>query len=100
MKNPVRAIESLISVKTDYCLGLPGSKQKITDDGILLLHPDHTDKLLRAEYASQSLTVGDDRLGFYKYADWLPVNHFLTGSSAPVTYKSEKLAKYLNLKNL
>ena len=100
MKNPLRAVETLASVRTDYCLGFPGSNQKITDDGILLLHPDHTDKLLRAEYACKNLSIGDERLGFYKYADWLPVNHFLSGSSAPITYKSENLAKFLNLKNL
>ncbi|MDZ4847293.1 MAG: cysteate synthase [Chitinophagales bacterium] len=100
MKNPVRAVEVLTSVKTDYCLGFPGSMQKITDDGTMLLHPDHTDKLLRAEYACETLTIGDERLGFYKYADWLPVNHFLSGSSAPITYKSERLAKFLKLKNL
>lgn len=100
MKNTVRAIETLTSVKTEYFLTLPGLPDKITDDGIMLLHPAHNDKLLRAEYAAKSLSVGDERLGFYKFSDWLPVNHFLTGSSAPITYKSEKLAQFLKLKNL
>ncbi len=100
MKNPLRALDTLTSVKTEYSLSIPGTNQRTKDDGILLLHPDHTDKLLRAEYAAKSLSIGDERLGFYKYADWLPVNHFLTGSNAPITYKSEKLANFLKLKNL
>ncbi len=100
MKNPVRISALVETVSTEYSLGLPGTRKKYDDDGLMLLHPEHPDKLLRAEYASKRLTVGDDRMGFYKYADWLPVNHFLHGSSAPVTYKSKGLADLLNLDNL
>lgn len=100
MKNPARISANVDTVKTEYSLSLPGFGKKFNDDGIMLLHPQHTDKLLRAEYASRQLTIGDDRLGFYKYADWLPVNHFLQGSSAPITYKSKGLAALLKLNNL
>ncbi|MFI3317849.1 MAG: cysteate synthase [Rikenellaceae bacterium] len=56
--------------------------------------------LIRAKYAKQQIEVGDDSLGLYKFADWLPISHTLEGSSAPVTYKSEKLAAHLGLENL
>ena len=42
----------------------------------------------------------ENGFGIYKFADWLPVVRMLEGSSAPVTYKSEGLAKELGLKNL
>jgi len=100
MKNPARIQTLVETVKTEYCLALPGSAKKINDDGFILMAQDHPNKLFRAEYAARHLTEGEERLGFYKYAVWLPVNHFLTGSSAPVTYKSEGLAKLLRLKNL
>jgi len=100
MKNPVRSTAILESTRTEYHLTLPGSNDKIRDDGLMLLDPGHPNELFRAEYAAKKLTVGSDNLGFYKFADWLPVNHFLSGSSAPVTYKSERFAKLLNLKNL
>ncbi|NLB25438.1 MAG: cysteate synthase, partial [Bacteroidales bacterium] len=38
--------------------------------------------------------------GLYIFSDWLPVNRMLKGSSAPVTYKSERLAKKIGLHNL
>ena len=38
--------------------------------------------------------------GLYKFADWMPVSRALKGSCAPVTYKSQCLAKKLGLKNL
>lgn len=100
MKNPVRIQALVDAVRTEYHLVAPGFADKVADDGFILLHPRHHDRLLRTEYSSAQLNVGDDRLGFYKYADWLPVNRFLSGSSAPVTYKSEKLGKLLNLKHL
>lgn len=56
--------------------------------------------LVRAIYKEKQLTVKDDALGIYKFADWLPIGRTLAGSSAPVTYKSERLAKELGLSNL
>ncbi|HXH18783.1 MAG TPA: cysteate synthase [Chitinophagales bacterium] len=100
MKNPVRLQAFAESFKTDYCLRLPGTNKIISDDGFILYDQDYPGALFRAEYAERHLRVGDDRFGIYKYACWLPVNHFLSGSSAPVTYKSEGLAKFLKLKHL
>ncbi len=100
MKNAVNTSVIVDNVRTDYHLKINGSTTRILDDGVILLHPEYPNKLFRAEYSEKVLNIGDDSLGFYKFADWLPVNHFLTGSSAPVTYKSEGLAKALGLENL
>lgn len=56
--------------------------------------------LVRAEYDEQQITFGDMEQGIYRFADWLPINRRLCGSSAPVTYRSRALASYLGLKNL
>jgi cysteate synthase len=74
---------------------------RIFEDTGWILDDPQTDKpgLIRALYAKKQIDVRDE-LGFYKYADWLPVSRFLNGSSAPVTYKSEGLAGYLGLENL
>lgn len=100
MKNPYRNVSIAEKVQTSYVLSVHGSDVIIPDDGFLLAHPDYPDRLLRAEYEEAVLHVGDDSLGFYKFADWLPVNHFLSGSSAPVTYLSRGLAKALGMHHL
>lgn len=56
--------------------------------------------LIRAIYEKKQLEVKDESLGIYKFSDWLPIHKTLEGSSAPATYKSEGLAKYLGLNNL
>ena len=83
---------SLMSVKTGKCFD---------DKGWTLDAPDETEPtLIRAIYEKRQLEVRDNSFGIYKFADWLPVGRMLKGSSAPVTYKSEGLAKTLGLKNL
>ena len=42
----------------------------------------------------------EENEGLYRFADWMPLKKLLKGASCPVTYKSEKLAKKLGLKNL
>jgi cysteate synthase len=59
----------------------------------------HKPALLRAIY-NQKQFQSLDLPGFYQYSCWLPINKVLTGSAAPVTYKSEHLSKQLGLKNL
>ncbi len=56
--------------------------------------------LVRARYEKKKLEVKPDHYGFYKFCDWLPVKRMLDGSSAPVTYKSKRLAEHLGLENL
>jgi cysteate synthase len=56
--------------------------------------------LIRAVYKKKQINVDNDNPGLYKFADWLPIEKMLEGSGAPVTYKSEGLAKELGLENL
>ncbi len=56
--------------------------------------------LVRAEYEIKQYNPRTDLDAFYKFADWLPIRRTLKGSSAPITYKSVKLAAELELNNL
>ena len=56
--------------------------------------------LVRAAYAKKQLTVYDDQQGLYEFRDWLPMKRMLKCDAAPVTYRSEGLAKALGLENL
>ncbi len=56
--------------------------------------------LIRAKYENGQYIPREDLDGFYRYANWLPVNRTLKGSGIPVTYKSVKLAAELGLENL
>ncbi len=88
-------------MKTNYLLQSIHSGQIFEDRGWMLDAPEETTpSLIRAVYETKQIFVKDDGYGLYKYADWLPVKRILEGSSAPVTYKSERLAKYLNLSEL
>ena len=71
------------------------------DKGWILDDPEgQRPSLVRAIYEQKQLHVGDDRLGLYKFADWMPIQRVLENPSCPITYKSEKLAKVLGLNNL
>ncbi len=61
---------------------------------------ESTPSLIRAIYDQRELQLLDSSLGVYRFANWLPINKILKGSSAPVTYKSEGLAGKLRLTNL
>ena len=87
--------------KTNYLLKSVKTGIIYEDHGWLLDAPgEDAPSLIRAIYENNQINVRDDSWGLYKFADWLPVNRVLNGSSAPVTYKSEKLAAELGLKNL
>jgi cysteate synthase len=86
---------------TDYYLKSYHTSQEFPDTGWLLDAPgETTPSLIRAIYAKKQLETRDDSFGIYKFADWLPIQRMLTGSCAPVTYKSEGLAAYLGLGEL
>ncbi len=88
MENLHYHLESLISGTTfedsDWLLEAPGEKPS----------------LLQSVYRKKQLDVKDESYGLYRFADWLPVRRMLKGSSAPVTYKSERLAKSLGMSRL
>jgi cysteate synthase len=86
---------------TRYFLQSVKSGQHFPDAGWTLDAPgESSPTLIRAIYENRQLTLRNDLPGLYKYADWLPIGRILEGSSAPVTYKSEKIASYLGLSNL
>ena len=71
------------------------------DNGWILDDPEgKTPSLVRALFEQKQLRVGDDSLGLYKFADWMPIHRVLENPSCPITYKSEKLAKKVGLNNL
>jgi cysteate synthase len=87
--------------KTKYTLLSAYSGRFYEDTGWMLEAPNE-DKpgLIRAIYDKKQLQVKDNAYGIYKFADWLPIHRILEGSSAPITYKSEGIAKEIGLKNL
>ena len=86
---------------TKYTLSCVATGREFEDQGWTLEDREcKTPSLVRALYDKKQLEVKSDEYGFYKYCDWLPVKRILSGSSAPVTYRSEALAKYLGLSNL
>ena len=92
---------SIKSEATSYKLQSLATGQIFNDSGWLLEAPNENQPaLIRAVYAQKQLKVKDTSFGLYRFADWLPVNRYLQGSSAPVTYKSDGLAHELGLKNL
>lgn len=87
-------------IPTEYELCSVRSGRHLTDEGWCLGDPDDGDTLIRAVYKKKTLDLRAPEFGLFRFADWLPVNRSIQGSSAPVTYKSEKLASKLGLKNL
>ena len=86
---------------TKYILQNVATGREFGDTGWMLEDPEaQVPALVRTIYDARQLEVKDEALGLYKFADWLPVRRMLAGSSAPVTYRSEALAKHLGLSNL
>lgn len=86
---------------TKYDLLSIASNNTFADSGWLLDAPGEKNSgLIRAIYDKKQLELKSEEYGIYKFADWLPVQKALSGSFAPLTYKSEGLAKKLGLQNL
>ena len=86
---------------TPYKLQSVKTGKIFEDKGWMLDAPDENEPtLIRAIYEKKQIEVKDNSWGLYKFADWLPIGRILEGSNAPLTYKSEGLAKELGLKNL
>ncbi len=86
---------------TKYTLQCIATGREFDDTGWILDDAEcKTPSLVRTKYATKQLNLKTDDYGFYKFCDWLPIKRILSGSSAPVTYKSEALAKHLGLSNL
>lgn len=86
---------------TKYTLQSCKTGRVFQDQGWSLSDPqDSSPSLIRAIYEKKKIDIKGSDAGFYKFADWLPIKKTLKGSCAPLTYKSEKLAKELGLSNL
>lgn len=86
---------------TKYNLINCADGRRFEDEGWTLADPLAAEpSLVRAEYENRQYNPRTDLDGFYRFADWLPIRRTLAGSCAPVTYKSEALAKELGLNNL
>ena len=86
---------------TDYRLMNVSTGRIFDDEGWTLADPQATSPaLVRAIYSSKQFNPRTELKGLYRYADWMPINHLLDGSSAPVTIQSKGLARELGLNNL
>ena len=86
---------------TKYTLKCVATGREFDDSGWILDDAEYkAPSLVRAQYEKKQIELKPDSYGLYKFCDWLPVKRMLKGSSAPVTYKSEALAKHLGLDNL
>ena len=86
---------------TKYNLVCCATGRRFEDEEWTLADPQCScPSLVRAEYEQKQYNPRTDLDGFYRFADWLPIKRTLAGSCAPVTYKSEGLAKDLGLENL
>lgn len=86
---------------TKYNLVCCATGRRFEDEEWTLADPQCScPSLVRAEYEKKQYNPRTDLDGFYRFADWLPIKRTLAGSCAPVTYKSEGLAKELGLENL
>jgi len=87
--------------KTNYKLMSLATGKTFEDAGWTLNAPNESQAaLVRAIYDKKQLDVKDDSHGLFKFSDWLPIHKTIDGSYAPITYKSEGLAKELGLTNL
>ena len=86
---------------TSYCLENCLTHRVFEDTGWMMADPlDNRPALVRAVYGKKQIEFKGSEYGLYKFSDWMPVSRALKGSCAPVTYKSQCLAKKLGLKNL
>ena len=86
---------------TKYTMTCVATGREFDDTGWILDDAEYkSPSLVRAKYSKNQLELKPESYGIYKFCDWLPAKRILNGSSAPVTYKSEDLAKHLGLENL
>lgn len=86
---------------TAYRLKNVATGRVFEDSGWVIDDPQaEKPSLVRTEYACKQFSPKGMEYGIYRFADWLPVQRMLAGSCAPITYKSEGLARALGLSDL
>ncbi len=85
---------------TKYTLRCVATGEVFEDCGWSLDYPTcRRPSLIRTQYAAKQLKLYDDN-SLYKFRDWLPMRRMLHCEASHATYKSERLAVALGLKNL
>ena len=88
-------------VDLHYNLRCLETGQILSDVDAPLGNPNATQPaFLRAEYDNKQFASGPLEDGIYRFERWMPVRRRLAGSSAPITYQSEGLARHLGLNRL
>jgi cysteate synthase len=82
-------------VTEKYVLRCPGCGFPVPDRYTLDC-PSGCHALLRTFYAQRQLDV-KDLPGIFRYIDWLPIEHSLGIDAGPISYRSEALARELDL---
>jgi cysteate synthase len=86
---------------TEYFLQSMATGAQFEDTGWLLDAPaEEKASLIRAIYKEKQLVQREEAFGLYKFASWLPIGRMLSGSTAPITFRSRGLASALGLTNL
>lgn len=86
---------------TSYKLQNISTGRIFDDTGWLLADPEASEPtLIRAIYQDKQFILDNNKDGFYKFSNWLPICKTLENSAPTVTYKSKGLAKVLGLSNL
>lgn len=86
---------------TSYKLSNCSTGRVFEDSGWLLTDPFYEKpSLIRSIYEVKQPNFKDEKSGFYRFADWLPICRELGGSSSPITYKANILGESLGLSNL
>ncbi|OJV18165.1 MAG: cysteate synthase [Bacteroidetes bacterium 41-46] len=86
---------------TSYKLSNCSTGRVFEDSGWLLTDPFYEKpSLIRSIYEVKQPNFKDEKSGFYRFADWLPICRELGGSSSPITYKANMLGESLGLSNL
>jgi cysteate synthase len=86
---------------TSYKLSNYATGRVFEDSGWLLTDPLYEKpSLIRSLYEVKQPNFKDEKSGFYRFSDWLPICRELEGSSSPITYKADTLGESLGLSNL
>jgi len=87
-------------MKTEYTIKCLKCGKSYTDGIMTLTDGCNEPASLRTVYTKKRISPGDRALGLYMYGDWLPLRRSIRGSSAPVSYRGEKLGEKIGVKNL
>jgi len=90
-----------VAVDLHYKLRCLDTGDILSDHDTPLVNPNaKRPAFLRAEYERKQFDPGPMSEGIYRFDRWMPIRRRLSGSSAPVTFRSTGLAAELGLRRL